>query len=63
MHQLSTTDLQNLRHIMLEEQVTAQKSDYFAQHVSNPQLKTHLNRKAQRCRQNIQKLNQFLGQF
>ena len=63
MHQLSSLDFQNLRHIMLEQQLTAKKSEYFAHQVSNSQLKSYLNRKAQNCRQNIQKLNQYLGQF
>jgi len=61
MNQLSYVELQHVQHLMLESQVIAQKTRYFAQHVSDPQLKTHLNRKAQTCEQNVQKLNQFIS--
>ena len=62
MNQLTSVELENLRHLMMESQVVAQKSRFFAQHVSNPQLEAHLNRKAQNCEQNVQRLNQFLSQ-
>ena len=61
MNQLSYVELQHIQHLMLEAQVIAQKTRYFAQHVSDSQLETHLNRKAQTCEQNVQKLNQFLN--
>ena len=61
MQQLSNTELENLRHLIMEEQVTADKAGFFAQQVANSQLKSHLDRKYQMCRQNVQKLSQFLS--
>ncbi len=60
--QISNTELDNIRHLMLEVQATAEKTNFFAQQVSNPQLKSHLNRKAQQCQQNVQRLSQFISQ-
>lgn len=62
MHQLNNAELQNLRHIMLEEQACADKAEFFAAQVQNPGLKSHLDRRARECRQNIQQLNQFISQ-
>ena len=63
MQQLNNAELQNLRHIMFEEQTCADKADFFANQVQNPNLKSHLSRRAQECRQNIQQLNQFISQM
>ncbi|MFW6270176.1 MAG: hypothetical protein ACOC4G_08865 [Bacillota bacterium] len=63
MPHLNNSELQNIRHIMLEEQVTADKADFFVSQVSNPQLKSHLDQKARMCRQNVQQLNQFISQY
>ena len=62
MQQISNVELQNIRHLMMEAQTTADKARFFAQQVSNPQLKAHLNRKAQNCQQNVQRLSQFISQ-
>lgn len=61
MQSLSSIELQNLRHLIIDEQVKASKSKFYAQQVSNPQLKSFLNKKAQNCEQNVQNLSQFIS--
>ncbi len=60
MQNLSNIELQNLRHLIVEEQVKASKSKFYAQQVSNPQLSSFLDKKAHSCEQNVQKLSQFI---
>ncbi|MFW6381555.1 MAG: hypothetical protein ACOCZ3_03330 [Bacillota bacterium] len=63
MANLSNMELQNLRHIMMSEQLKAVKSDVFAQQVSNPQLKSFLENKSQQARDSVNRLNQFLNAY
>ena len=63
MHQLNNAELQNLRHIMLEEQIAANKAEFYATQVSDPQLQSHLDQKARLCQQNVQQLGQFIAQY
>ncbi len=60
---LTNMDLQNLRHLIVDEQVKASKSRFFAQQVSEPQLRDFLNQKAQKSQQNVQRLTQFVSGF
>lgn len=61
--QISNLDLDNLRHLVIGEQVQAEKNRVFADQVSNPQLKSFLSRRAKQAEQNIQKLSQFMNQY
>lgn len=63
MHNLSNMELQNLRHLIVEEQVKADKSRFFSGQVSNPQLKDYLNRKSRQAQQNVQRLSQFVSNY
>ena len=61
--QLSSVELANLRHIILEEQVALNKADFFAQQVSDAKFKSLLEKKARRCKENVQQLNQFITTY
>ncbi|MFW6237711.1 MAG: hypothetical protein ACOC5A_00575 [Halanaerobiales bacterium] len=61
--QISNLDLDNLRHLVIGEQVQSEKSRAYAEQVSNPQLKSFLSHRAEQAEQNVQKLSQFLNQY
>lgn len=54
-------ELQNLRHLISDEQVKAEKSRIFAQQVNDPQLRSFLDKKARMAEQNVQNMLQFLN--
>ncbi|NLM97394.1 MAG: hypothetical protein GX175_07285 [Halanaerobiaceae bacterium] len=60
MSQISNIELENLRHLISTEQLCYAKARAFAQQVSDPQLKSYLEKQAWSAEQSIQNLNQFL---
>ncbi len=63
MQNINNMELQNIRHLLVEEQVKANKAKFFSQQVSNPQLRDFLNQESQQAEQNIQRLNQFISGY
>ncbi len=60
MANLNQMELQNLRHLIGDEQLSATKCGTYAQQTQDPQLKNFFNKSAQQAQQNAQKLEQFL---
>ena len=60
MQHISSIELQNIRHLIGAEMVTASKARMFAGQVNDQQLRTYLDKKARGAEQNIQRLEQFL---
>jgi len=56
-------ELQNIRYLLVEEQVMANKTRFFSQQVSNPQLRDFLNQESQQAEQNVQRLSQFVSGY
>ncbi|MEJ6951199.1 hypothetical protein [Natronospora cellulosivora (SeqCode)] len=60
MSNLSNMELENLRHLIIDEQLSIEKANIFAQQVNDPQLRTYLQKKMNSAQQNAQSLSQFL---
>ena len=63
MQNITNMELQNIRYLLVEEQVMANKSRFFSQQVSNPQLRDFLNQESQQAEQNVQRLSQFVSGY
>jgi len=63
MQNINNMELQNIRHLLVEEQVKANKAKFFSQQVSNQQLRDFLSQESQQAEQNIQRLNQFISGY
>ncbi len=63
MQNITNIELQNIRYLLVEEQVMANKARFFAQQVSNPQLRDFLNQESQQAEQNVQRLSQFVSGY
>ena len=63
MQNITNMELQNIRYLLVEEQVMANKTRFFSQQVSNPQLRDFLNQESQQAEQNVQRLSQFVSGY
>ncbi len=63
MQNINSMELQNIRHLLVEEQVKANKNRFFSQQVSNPQLRDFLSQSSQQAEQNVQRLSQFVSGY
>ncbi len=60
MQHITNIELQNLRHLIGAEMLTASKARTFAGQVNDQQLRSFLERKARGAEQNVQRLEQFI---
>ena len=60
MAHLSNMEVENLRHLITDEQLSMEKANFFAQQVNDPQLRNYLEKKINSAKQNTQSLKQIL---
>lgn len=58
---LNMVELQNLRHLISEHANVEKKLNFYAEQVSDPQVRQMFQQSAQSCSQTRQKLMTFLG--
>ncbi|MFW6030566.1 MAG: hypothetical protein ACOCRO_10020 [Halanaerobiales bacterium] len=60
MSQLTNLEVEELRHLIMDEQLSMEKANLFVQQVNDPQLRNYLEKKITSSQQNTQSLSQFL---
>ena len=60
MANISHIELENLRHLITDEQVASSKCSFYADSAQHPELKKMFSQGAKDAQSNVQKLKQFL---